>query len=396
MAIRSLMTERSLDGDSQSLWRRDHLMAHRSLDIGSVRVHPLVQRASKHALADILIDPEAPAPDAGPMAPVQDRVATAMRVARDSGASVILCYSAHLVRNGLAPIVSRMLETGWIIHLATNGAGVIQDREYAFEGRSEEDVRANVADGTFGAWDETGRYTQLALLTGALDGMGYGESLGRFICEGGCYLPEATRLQRELEAWVRQPDGDETAPARAELLRAMSGFGWTGGWQDVPHPHATESLTAAAWHQRGATHRTSRDRLRHRVRPSHGAGRRARPGGGYRFRRVRAGHQRFAERCAVVGRVRRDGAAGFRKGSFRRQQPPVAAGTGGDHPLCRRQRPGPRRLGLVEGRTTEGQPRLLPEILQEFHRIAEEMVYAASDNRTFLAGHWQRLRQDTR
>ena len=133
MAIRSLMTERSLDGDSQSLWRRDHLMAHRSLDIGSVRVHPLVQRASKHALADILIDPEAPAPDAGPMAPVQDRVATAMRVARDSGASVILCYGAHLVRNGLAPIVSRMLETGWITHLATNGSGVIHDREYAFE-----------------------------------------------------------------------------------------------------------------------------------------------------------------------------------------------------------------------------------------------------------------------
>ena len=172
MAIRSLMTERSLDGDSQSLWRRDHLMAHRSLDIGSVRVHPLVQRASKHALADILIDPEAPAPDAGPMAPVQDRVATAMRVARDSGASVILCYGAHLVRNGLAPIVSRMLKTGWITHLATNGSGVIHDWEYAFGDRSEEDVRANVADGTFGAWDETGRYTQLALLTGALDGMG--------------------------------------------------------------------------------------------------------------------------------------------------------------------------------------------------------------------------------
>ena len=112
-------------------------------------------------------------------------------------------------------------------------------------------MRTNVADGTFGAWDETGRYTQLALLTGALDGMGYGESLGRFICEGRCNLPEATRLQRELEAWVRQPDGDETAPARAELLRAMSGFGWTGGWQVIPHPHATESFTATAWHQRG-------------------------------------------------------------------------------------------------------------------------------------------------
>lgn len=173
-----------------------------------------------------------------------------MRVARDFGVSVILCYSAHLVRNGLAPIVSRMLETGWITHLATNDAGVIHDYEYAFGGRSEENVRANVAYGTFGAYDETGRYTQLVLLTGALDGMGYGESLGRFICEGGCNLPEATRLQRELEAWLRQPDGDETVPARTELLRAMSGFSWTGGWQDVPHPHATESLTAAAWRQR--------------------------------------------------------------------------------------------------------------------------------------------------
>ena len=32
---------------------------------------------------------------------------------------------------------------------------------------------------------------------------------------------------------------------------------------------------------------------------------------------------------------------------------------------------------------------------KSFHRIVEEMAYAASDNRTFLAGLWQRLRQDT-
>ncbi|MFP6647099.1 MAG: hypothetical protein VCF24_26580 [Candidatus Latescibacterota bacterium] len=371
-------------------------MAHRSLDIGSVRVHPLVQRASKHALADILIDPEAPAPDAGPMAPVLDRVATAMRVARDSGASVILCYGAHLVRNGLAPIVSRMLETGWITHLATNGAGVIHDWEYAFGGRSEEDVRANVADGTFGAWDETGRYTQLALLTGALDGMGYGESLGRFICEGGCNLPEATRLQRELEAWVRQPDGDETAPARAELLRAMSGFGWTGGWQDVPHPHATESLTAAAWHQRVPLT--------------------VHPGIGYDIVFVHP-----TARGAVLGRaagidfgVFAQAVSGLQGGVLLSVGSAVMApqvfekaasvannlrlqqGQGVITPFVAVNDLAPVDWDWSKGEPPRDSPAYYLRFCKSFHRIAEEMVYAAGDNRTFLAGLWQRLRQDTR
>ena len=106
-------------------------MAYRRLDTAAVRVQPLTQRASKHALKDILLDPDAPAPAAGPMSPILDRVAAAMRAARDTGSSVILCYGAHLVKNGLAPIVTRLLEAGWITHLATNGAGVIHDWEYA-------------------------------------------------------------------------------------------------------------------------------------------------------------------------------------------------------------------------------------------------------------------------
>jgi len=42
--------------------------------------------------------------------------------ARQRKASVILMYGAHLVKNGAMRIVNRLIEQGWITHLATNGA----------------------------------------------------------------------------------------------------------------------------------------------------------------------------------------------------------------------------------------------------------------------------------
>src|SRR5207237_7194782 len=103
--------------------------------------------------------------------------------------SVILMYGAHLVKNGAHRTVIELMERGWITHLATNGAGSIHDWELAFLGRTEESVRENVATGTFGTWDETGRYTHLALLAGALRQEGYGRSVGRFIAEAGVRPP---------------------------------------------------------------------------------------------------------------------------------------------------------------------------------------------------------------
>ncbi len=367
-------------------------MAYRRLDTAAVRVHPLTQRASKHALKDILLDPDAPAPAAGPMAPTLDRVATAIRSARDAEASVILCYGAHLVKNGLAPIVTRMLEAGWITHLATNGAGVIHDWEYAYGGRSEENVQANVADGTFGAWDETGRYTQLALLSGALDGMGYGESLGRFIGEDGCTLPDPGRLQRELVAWAQQPDGDDAAPARAELLRAMAAFGWAGGRQHVPHPHSQHSLTAAAWRLRVPL--TVHPGIGYDIVFVHPMARGAVLG--------RAGGIDFSVFCQAVhglasGVLLSVGSAVmapqvFEKAAsvannLRRQQ--------GDEtisPFVAINDLAPMNWDWSSGEPPIDNPAYYLRFCKSFHRIASELAYAAGDNRTFIAGLWERLR----
>ena len=72
------------------------------------------------------------------------------------------------MKNGLAPVVIRMLEEGWITHLATNGAGSIHDWEFAYIGQSSEAVQANAAHGEFGTWDETGRYLNLAVAVGGV------------------------------------------------------------------------------------------------------------------------------------------------------------------------------------------------------------------------------------
>ena len=39
--------------------------------------------------------------------------------------------------------------------------------------------------GQFGIWDETGFYINLALIVGAYEGLGYGESIGKMISRRG-------------------------------------------------------------------------------------------------------------------------------------------------------------------------------------------------------------------
>jgi len=213
-------------------------------DWTKLRVYPLAERKSLTKTEDILVQPDAPAPACDAAAAEHIAAcAKAVEKARSSGAGVILMYGAHLLRNGAALILGEMMERGWITHLATNGAGTIHDWEYAWLGRSTESVRANVATGTFGAWDETGRSLMLALLAGALRGEGYGQSLGRFIAEDGVTLPE----REELVAAIAAAPADPLTAARADLLRIMDEQGIPGGRVTVEHRWKEASILAQAF-----------------------------------------------------------------------------------------------------------------------------------------------------
>ena len=208
------------------------------LPLERVRVFPVEQRKSLTTVDQILVSPDSPPPQLTDrqQAVIRDCAAVVLR-AREKGATVMLIYGAHLLRNGAALILSEMMANGWITHLATNGAGTIHDWEYAWLGRSSESVEENVATGTFGTWEETGRNIHLALYAGSIRADGYGRSLGRFIAEDGADFP----------TWFRPPQELAREPAHVELAHAMEKNLVPRGRYHLEHRWKHASLLAAAY-----------------------------------------------------------------------------------------------------------------------------------------------------
>ncbi len=214
------------------------------LDLTKLKVYPLAQRQSMSRIEDILVNPDsAPPPCPEPNHSLIQRCAKEILAARKRDASVIFLYGAHLVKNGGAAIIERLMARGWITHLATNGAGSIHDWEFAFQNWSTESVEQNVATGTFGTWDETGRTIHLALLAGALCGEGYGVALGRLIHKEGVTLPTTAELEQALRSKPAHP----LSPARADLLLAMREHNLPSGHTSLPHPWKHTSVFGNAF-----------------------------------------------------------------------------------------------------------------------------------------------------
>lgn len=219
-------------------------MKPQSQDWSKLTTFPLSERKSLTLADEILIDPDStpkPCPDEVRLA-VENCVSQIL-TARQQNAGVILMYGAHLLRNGAALILDRMMQRGWLTHLATNGAGTIHDWEYAWIGRSTESVRENVATGSFGTWEETGRNLHLAMMAGAIRGDGYGTALGRFIAEDGVEFPTVA----ELIAQIAGDPGHALTSARADLLYAMQHFDIPESRLTVEHPWKQASILARAY-----------------------------------------------------------------------------------------------------------------------------------------------------
>ncbi len=214
------------------------------LDLSQLKAFPLAERHSLTQLDQVLVEPadDPPRLSESQLAMVSE-CADRIRDARERGASILVIYGAHLIKNGGQLLLIRFMDGGWFTHLATNGAGTIHDWEFSFLGRSTESVRDNVAKGRFGTWDETGRFINLAILLGGLREEGYGEALGRFIYRDGGALPTPDELLR----LVRSDPANSLTPARAELASAMKTHGLQPGPLMVPHPDRNASVLANAF-----------------------------------------------------------------------------------------------------------------------------------------------------
>jgi hypothetical protein len=110
-------------------------------------------------------------------------LAAAIVAARRRKREVLLGIGAHVIKCGLSPWIVALMEEGVITGVAMNGAGAVHDFELAWAGATSEDVGPALEDGTFGMARETADFLNGAAADAALEGGGFGETLGRAILE---------------------------------------------------------------------------------------------------------------------------------------------------------------------------------------------------------------------
>ena len=93
---------------------------------------------------------------------------------------VILGFGAHFIKNKCQHHLWEIMTADYITHIVTNGASTIHDFEFAYHGETEEDVRENLANGTFGLW-ETGEHINKAI--NKYVSLGYGAAIGKYLEE---------------------------------------------------------------------------------------------------------------------------------------------------------------------------------------------------------------------
>ncbi|TFH00231.1 MAG: hypothetical protein E4H13_07985 [Calditrichales bacterium] len=221
-------------------------MPYKQFDRDKLHIKPLSERMNKVRIAqDYVPVDQKPGNDSAHFHKiVSDTVERILR-AREKDRPRMLTFGAHTIKNGLGPLIIKLMEEGWITHLATNGAGIIHDWEFAFQGESSEDVKSNVDRGQFGIWEETGRFINLALLVGAYEGKGYGESVGSMIENEGVQIP----AEAELDKLISTGEGYDLdrAAAAIDLLDAVRRFKLPAGWMNIGFPFKQYCVQAAAF-----------------------------------------------------------------------------------------------------------------------------------------------------
>ena len=174
-----------------------------------------------------------------------EKTVARIRTAREKKSSIMLTFGAHAIKNCMSPTLIELMKGGWVTHLATNGAGIIHDWEIAFQGETSEDVRANVERGQFGIWEEPGFYINLALMVGAYERLGYGESVGKMIAREGLQIPALNTLYDTAEKYMKSDP--ERAAAAIDLAAAIKHFNIKTGFMSIPHPWKRYSVQGQAY-----------------------------------------------------------------------------------------------------------------------------------------------------
>ena len=154
-------------------------------DLSRISTYPLETRSNKVTLDDLIgpkqienltIDvPEDICKDI-------EIIAGEILAARQADKPVVLFTGAHLIKNGLGPLLADLVKRRLVSLVAGNGATAIHDFELALIGQTSENVPDALGKGRFGMAYEFA-YFNYAFSVGEKNKLGCGESLGRMISD---------------------------------------------------------------------------------------------------------------------------------------------------------------------------------------------------------------------
>jgi hypothetical protein len=158
---------------------------YKIFDASKISTYALSTRTNKVTLDDLVLPGdveglEADLPDevTGDI----EAVAGAVASARKAESPVVLFTGAHLIKNGLGPLLADLARCRHVTLVAGNAATAIHDFELALIGQTSENVPDALGKGQFGMAHEFA-YINQALAAGDQDELGFGEVLGKVICD---------------------------------------------------------------------------------------------------------------------------------------------------------------------------------------------------------------------
>ncbi len=175
---------------------------YKIFDPEQVVTYPVAERSNKVNLSD-LIKPE----DISNMSfevseEAEDNLtilAKEIVSAREKNRPVVFFTGAHLVKNGLTLLLGDLIKRGFFTLIAGNAATSIHDFELALIGATSEYVPQALEKGQFGMAYEF-NYINAALILGNRINIGYGEAIGKLMCDNSFRVETAKILHLEHES----------------------------------------------------------------------------------------------------------------------------------------------------------------------------------------------------
>ena len=213
-------------------------MRHKLFDVSGIKTYPIKERKNKMVFSRDRAEAVFKGMSVGQLLSALPKqlgaesllsVIDAVVAAREKGKPVIMAIGGHVIKCGLQPVLKALIDADMITGVAMNGSGSIHDYELSLIGETSEDVGAVLHCGTFGMAEETGRDINRAIKDGIAAGMGYGESVGRYIIDNSNPFQEysllATCVKRGVPVTVhvaigtdiihQHPDADGAAIGQA-------------------------------------------------------------------------------------------------------------------------------------------------------------------------------------